>query len=59
MADLVNLSSSITLKCLISEKMIPKALSYLAALGIFNRMPKGFLRFGFDSPGFEAICIVV
>ena len=40
LADLVNLSSSITLKCLISEKMIPKALSYLSALGIFNRMPK-------------------
>ena len=36
LADLVNFSPSITLKCLISEKMIPRPLSYLAVFGIFN-----------------------
>ena len=34
LADLVNFSFSITLKCLISENMIPNPLPYLAVFGM-------------------------
>ena len=41
LADLVNFSSSIRLECLITEKMIPKALYYhIAVFGIFNKTSK-------------------
>ena len=40
LADFVNFSSSIRLKCLISEKMIPKTLLYIAVFGIFNKSSK-------------------